>query len=109
VHPSVSVLAEPPVALVDAVVDRRGTRAVAEAYLEYLYTPEGQDIAARNFFRPFDADVLARYATQFPAVRLFTVDDVFGGWESAQKEHFADGGIYDRLFEAAAAAAEPRP
>lgn len=107
VHPSVSVLAEPPVALVDAVVDRRGTRAVAEAYLEYLYSPSGQDIAARNFFRPHDADVYARYAAQFPAVRLFTVDEVFGGWERAQTEHFADGGIYDRLFEAAAA--EPRP
>jgi sulfate transport system substrate-binding protein len=106
VHPSVSVLAEPPVTLVDAVVDRRGTRAVAEAYLEYLYTPEGQDIAARNFFRPFDAEVLARHAAQFPTLRLFTVDQVFGGWESAQKEHFADGGIYDRMFEAAAA--EPR-
>jgi len=107
VHPSVSVLAEPPVALVDAVVDRRGTRTVAEAYLEYLYMPEGQDIVARNFFRPHDPEVLARYAAQFPEVRLFTVDEVFGGWESAQKEHFADGGIYDRLFEAAAA--EPRP
>ncbi len=107
VHPSVSVLAEPPVTLVDAVVDRRGTRAVAEAYLEYLYTPAGQDIAARNFFRPFDAEVSARYAAQFPTLRLFTVDEVFGGWERAQREHFADGGIYDRLFEAAAAG--PRP
>jgi sulfate transport system substrate-binding protein len=106
VRPSVSILAEPPVALVDAVVDRRGTRAVAEAYLEYLYTPEGQDIVARNFFRPFDGDVVSRYAEQFPTVRLFTIDDVFGGWQNAQKEHFADGGIYDRLFEAAAA--EPR-
>jgi sulfate/thiosulfate-binding protein len=106
VRPSVSVLAEPPVALVDAVVDRRGTRAVAEAYLEYVYTPEGQDIVARNFFRSSDAEVSARYAAQFPTLRLFTVDEVFGGWESAQKEHFADGAIYDRLFEAAAA--EPR-
>jgi sulfate transport system substrate-binding protein len=103
VHPSVSVLAEPPVALIDAVVDRRGTRAVAEAYLEYLYTPDGQDIAARNFFRPFDADVRARYAAQFPTLRLFTIGEVFGGWESAQREHFADGGIYDRLFETAEA------
>jgi sulfate transport system substrate-binding protein len=107
VRPSVSVLAEPPVALVDAVVDRRGTRAVAEAYVEYLYTPEGQDIAARNYFRPFDADVFARYSEQFPGLRLFTVEQVFGGWEKAQKEHFADGGIYDRLFEAAAAAHRP--
>jgi sulfate transport system substrate-binding protein len=109
VRPSVSILAEPPVALVDAVVDRRGTRAIAQAYLEYLYRPEGQDIVARNFFRPFDADVLARYAEQFPTMRLFTVDDVFGGWDQAQKEHFADGGIYDRLFEAASTEAEPRP
>jgi sulfate transport system substrate-binding protein len=93
------------VALVDAVVDRKGTRAVAEAYLEYLYTPEGQDIVARNFFRPTDADVLARYAAQFPSMRLFTVDRVFGGWERAQMQHFNDGGVYDRLFTAAAAAA----
>jgi sulfate transport system substrate-binding protein len=103
VRPSVSVLAEPPVALIDSVVDRRGTRAVAEAYLEYLYSPEGQDIVARNFFRPTDPDVAARYAEQFPPMRLFTVDAVFGGWARAQAEHFADGGTYDRLFEEAAA------
>jgi sulfate transport system substrate-binding protein len=107
VRPSVSVLAEPPVALMDSVVDRKGTRAVAEAYLEFLYTPEGQDIVARNFFRPADTAVAQRYAAQFPPMRLFTVDDVFGGWARAQAEHFADGAIYDRLFEAAAAA--PRP
>jgi sulfate/thiosulfate transport system substrate-binding protein len=100
VRPSVSVLAEPPVALVDAVVDRRGTRAVAEAYLDYLYTPEGQDVAARNFFRPTDPAVLERYAAQFPQIRLFTVDAVFGGWQQAQTQHFNDGGIYDRLFTA---------
>jgi sulfate/thiosulfate transport system substrate-binding protein len=104
VRPSVSVLAEPPVALMDAVVDRKGTRAVAEAYLELLYTPEGQDIVARNFFRPTEAATAERYAEQFPAMRLFTVDQVFGGWARAQAEHFADGGIYDRIFEAAAAA-----
>jgi sulfate transport system substrate-binding protein len=98
VRPSVSVLAEPPVALLDAVVDRKGTRAAAEAYLEYLYSDEGQDIVARNFFRPTSAAVLARYAEQFPPMRLFTVDDVFGGWAKAQAEHFNDGGIYDRLF-----------
>jgi sulfate transport system substrate-binding protein len=98
VRPSVSVLAEPPVALIDSVVDRKGTRAVAEAYLEYLYTPEGQDIGARNFFRPTNAEVAARYAQQFPEVRMFTVDEVFGGWARAQAEHFADGGIYDRVF-----------
>jgi sulfate/thiosulfate-binding protein len=103
VRPTVSVLAEPPVALIDSVVDRRGTRAVAEAYLEYLYAPEGQDIVARNFFRPTDPEVAARYAAQFPEMRLFTVDAVFGGWARAQAEHFADGAIYDRIFEAAAA------
>jgi sulfate/thiosulfate transport system substrate-binding protein len=101
VRPSVSVLAEPPVALVDAVVDRRGTRAVAEAYLEYLYTPEGQDVVAKNFFRPTDQGVLERYTQQFPPIRLFTVDAVFGGWQQAQTQHFNDGGVYDRLFAAA--------
>jgi sulfate transport system substrate-binding protein len=106
VRPSVSILAEPPVALIDSVVDRKGTRAVAEAYLEYLYAPEGQDIVARNFFRPTDATVAARYAEQFPPMRLFTVDEVFGGWARAQAEHFADGAAYDRLF--AASAATPR-
>jgi sulfate transport system substrate-binding protein len=103
VRPSVSVLAEPPVALMDSIVDRKGTRAVAEAYLEFLYSPEGQDIVARNFFRPTDTGVEQRYAAQFPPMRLFTVDQVFGGWAKAQAEHFADGAIYDRLFEAAAA------
>ena len=108
VRPSVSVLAEPPVALIDSVVDRKGTRAVAEAYLDYLYAPEGQDIGARNFFRPTDASVAARYAEQFPPMRLFTVDGVFGGWARAQAEHFADGGIYDRLFETASNAPRRR-
>jgi sulfate/thiosulfate transport system substrate-binding protein len=107
VRPSVSVLAEPPVALIDSVVDRKGTRAVAEGYLEFLYTPEGQDIVARNFFRPSDPAVTERYAEQFPPMRLFTVDAVFGGWARAQAEHFADGGIYDRVF-AASSAAPPR-
>jgi sulfate transport system substrate-binding protein len=106
VRPSVSILAEPPVALIDSVVDRKGTRAAAEAYLDYIYSPDGQDIAARNFFRPTDAAIAARYAEQFPEMRLFTVDQAFGGWARAQAEHFADGGIYDRLFEAAAA--QPR-
>ena len=104
VRPSVSVLAEPPVALIDSVVDRKGTRAVAEAYLDYLYSPEGQDIVARNFFRPTNAEVAARYAEQFPKMRMFTVDAVFGGWARAQAEHFADGGVYDRLFQAASGA-----
>jgi sulfate transport system substrate-binding protein len=104
VRPSISVLAEPPVALIDSVVDRKGTRAVAEAYLEFLYSPEGQDIVARNFFRPMDPNVAARYAEQFPPMHLFTVDAVFGGWARAQAEHFADGGIYDRLFVAGSGA-----
>jgi sulfate transport system substrate-binding protein len=103
VRPSVSVLAEPPVALLDAVVDRKGTRAAAEAYLDYLYSDEGQDIVARNFFRPTSEAVLARYAEQFPPMRLFTVDEVFGGWSAAQAEHFNDGGVYDGLFLASAA------
>ena len=79
---------------------------MAEAYLAFLYSPEGQDIGARNFFRPTDPEVLARYTNEFPALRLFTVGDVFGGWPKAQKEHFSDGGVYDRLF---AAASEQRP
>ncbi|HUL83388.1 MAG TPA: sulfate ABC transporter substrate-binding protein [Gammaproteobacteria bacterium] len=102
VAPSVSILAEPPVALVDAVVDRRGTRGVAEAYLEFLYTPEGQDIVARNYYRPRDASVAAKYADRFPKIRLFTIDDAFGGWREAQTRHFKDGGVYDRIFSAEA-------
>ena len=98
VVPSLSILAEPPVALVDKVVDKRGTRALAEAYLQYLYSPEGQDIAGRHHFRPTDAKVAAKYATQFPKVNLFTIDAVFGGWAQAQKEHFADGGSFDKIY-----------
>jgi sulfate/thiosulfate transport system substrate-binding protein len=105
VVPSVSILAEPPVALVDGVVDRRGTRGVAEAYLEYLYSPEGQDVVARNHFRPRNAEVLAKYADQFPDIRMFTIEDVFGGWREAQKKHFDDGGVYDRIFSAEASGA----
>ena len=102
VAPSVSILAEPPVALVDAVVDRRGTRGVAEAYLEFLYTPEGQDVIARSYYRPRDPKVAAQYADRFPQLRLFTIDDAFGGWREAQTRHFNDGGIYDRIFSAEA-------
>ncbi len=98
VYPPVSILAEPPVTVVDKTVDRRGTRAVAQAYLEYLYSPEGQDIAARNFYRPIDATVAAKYAKQFPKVTLLTIDDVFGGWAKAQKAHFADGGVFDQIY-----------
>ncbi len=100
VTPSLSILAEPPVAVVDKTVDRRGTREVASAYLQYLYSPEGQDIAARNFYRPIDPAVAARYAKQFAPVTLFTIDDVFGGWTKTQAEHFNDGGKFDQLIGA---------
>ncbi|HNB25425.1 MAG TPA: sulfate ABC transporter substrate-binding protein [Alphaproteobacteria bacterium] len=99
VVPSVSILAEPPVAVVDKVVDKRGTRALAEAYLNYLYTPEGQEIAARNFYRPTDPKVAAEHAKDFPQIATFTVDDVFGGWKKAQATHFADGGIFDQIYK----------
>ena len=98
VVPSVSILAEPPVAVVDKVVDRRGTRAVAEAYLKFLYTPAGQELAAKHYFRPRSAEVAARYAERFPKVNLFTVDKLFGGWRQAQAVHFADGGIFDKIY-----------
>ncbi|MEN3162672.1 sulfate ABC transporter substrate-binding protein [Tistrella mobilis] len=97
VVPSLSILAEPPVAVVDRVVDAHGTRKVAEAYLNFLYTPEGQELAARHFYRPRDPEVAARHAATFPEVRLFTIDEVFGGWRKAQAEHFADGGIFDQI------------
>jgi len=98
VYPPLSILAEPPIALVDKVVDKRGTRAVAQAYLDFLYTPEGQEIAARNFYRPIDEKVAARHAKTFPKVSLFTIDEVFGGWTKAQKAHFADGGVFDQVY-----------
>jgi sulfate/thiosulfate-binding protein len=98
VYPPSSILAEPPVAVVDKVVDKKGTRAVATAYLEYLYTLEGQEIAAKNFYRPIDPKVAAKYAKQFPAVKLFTIDQLFGGWTKAQKTHFADGGVFDQIY-----------
>jgi len=98
VAPSVSILAEPPVALVDKVVDRKGTRAVAQAYLEYLYSPEGQDIAGQNYYRPIDPKAAAKYEKQFPKVELFTIDQLFGGWDKAQKAHFADGGVFDQIY-----------
>jgi sulfate transport system substrate-binding protein len=99
VVPSVSILAEPPVAVVDTVVDKKGTRDVAEAYLKYWYTKEGQEIAARNFYRPRDAEVAKKYADNFAKVDLFTIDDVFGGWTKAQKDHFSDGGIFDQIYK----------
>ena len=99
VVPSLSILAEPPVALVDKVVAKKGTKAVAEAYLQYLYSPEGQEIAARNHYRPRDAKVAAKYANSFANVKLFTIDELFGGWAKAQKTHFADGGTFDQLYK----------
>ncbi len=98
VYPPISILAEPPVAVVDKVVDKKGTREVAQAYLEYLYSPEGQDIAARNFYRPIDPAAQAKYAKNFPKLNLFTIDEVFGGWTKAQKTHFADGGVFDQIY-----------
>ncbi len=119
VVPSLSILAEPPVTIVDRNVDKHGTRKVAEAYLEYLYTPEGQEIAARNFYRPTNVSVAAKhakqlplrnlvttttpavpdsFAKQFPVINLITVDGVFGGWTRAQKEHFSDGGVFDQIY-----------
>jgi sulfate transport system substrate-binding protein len=97
VTPSVSILAEPPVAVVDKVVDKKGTRKVATEYLNYLYTPEGQEIAAKNYYRPTDKKVAAKYAKQFANVKLFGIDEVFGGWTKAQKTHFADGGVFDQI------------
>ena len=100
IAPSLSILAEPPVAVVDKVVDKKGTRKVAEAYLQWWYTPEAQEIAAKNFYRPIDPTVAAKYASQFPKVTLFTIDEVFGGWQKAQKTHFADGGVFDQIQSA---------
>jgi len=98
VSPSISILAEPPVAVVDKVVDRRGTRKVAEAYLQFLYTDEGQEIAAQNYYRPIDEKIAKKYATQYPKLKLFTIEEVAGGWNKAQKTHFADGGVFDQIY-----------
>ncbi|PLK47030.1 sulfate ABC transporter substrate-binding protein [Uliginosibacterium sp. TH139] len=97
VVPSISILAEPPVSVVDKVVDRRGTRKVAEAYLKYLYSPVGQEIAAQNYYRPIDPAIAKKYEKQFTKVKLVTIDEVFGGWQKAQKTHFADGGVFDQI------------
>jgi sulfate transport system substrate-binding protein len=99
VAPSLSILAEPAVAVVDKNVDKKGTRAVAQAYLEYLYTEEGQDIAGKNFYRPAVSEkAKAKYASQFAKINLFTIDQAFGGWGKADKEHFADGGSFDQIY-----------
>ncbi len=99
VAPSWSILAEPPLSVVDAVADRKGTRAVAEAYLRYWYSKEGQEIAARNSYRPRDPEIAKEYENSFAKVELFTIDDVFGGWTKAQKEHFSEGGIFDQIYK----------
>ncbi|HYK66140.1 MAG TPA: hypothetical protein VEY94_14445, partial [Patescibacteria group bacterium] len=99
VYPSVSILAEPPVAWVDKVDRRRGTEAVSKAYLEFLYTPAAQEIIAQNFFRPRDRTVLSRYASQFPSMNLLTIDSDFGGWKNAQSKFFADGGVFDKIYQ----------
>ncbi|HEY9101038.1 sulfate ABC transporter substrate-binding protein [Chitinimonas sp.] len=98
VYPSLSIRAELPVSVVDKVVDKKGTRKLAEEYLKFLWTPEGQEIAAQNYLRPQDPAVAKKYAAQYPAVKLFTVDEVFGGWRNAQKVHFDDGGTFDQIF-----------
>ncbi|WP_218117964.1 sulfate ABC transporter substrate-binding protein [Nitrosospira sp. Nl5] len=99
VVPSLSILAEPPVAVVDKVVDKKGTRDLAVAYLQYLYSEEGQEIAAKNFYRPTNSKIAAKYAGQFPAITLFTIDEAFGGWKKAHKVHFSDGGTFDQIYQ----------
>ncbi len=98
VTPTISILAEPSVAVVDKIVDKKGTRALAEAYLNYLYSPEGQDIAGKHFYRPRDAKAAEKYKAQFSPVKLFTIDEVFGGWAKAQDTHFKDGGVFDQIY-----------
>ncbi len=99
VTPSVSILAEPPVTVVDKVAARHGTKAIAEEYLKYLYSDEGQEIAAKHYYRPRNEAIAAKYASQFQNVSLFTIDEVFGGWQKAQKKHFADKGIFDKIYQ----------
>lgn len=98
VVPSISILAEPPVAVVDSIVDKKGTREVAEAYLNYLYTDVGQELAAKHYYRPRNVEILAKYADTFPEIELITIDDHFGGWQKAQKTHFSDGGTFDQIY-----------
>jgi sulfate transport system substrate-binding protein len=99
VAPPLSILAEPPVTIVDKVADKKGTRNAADAYLQYWYTKEGQEIAARNFYRPRDAEIAKKYENSFAKVELFTIDEFFGGWTKAQREHFADGGVFDQIYK----------
>jgi len=99
IYPSISILAEPPVAVVDKNVDRKGTRKVAEAYLKYLYSDEGQEIAAKNFYRPVNEKIKAKFEKTLPKLPLFTIEQAFGGWEKAAKDHFADGALYDQISQ----------
>jgi sulfate/thiosulfate transport system substrate-binding protein len=99
ITPSISILAEPSVAVVDKNVDKHGTRAAAQAYLEFLYTPQGQELAAKHHYRPRNADVAKKHAGHFTNVTLFTIDAAFGGWAKAQKLHFADGGLFDKIYQ----------
>ena len=99
VVPTVSILAEPPVTAVDKVVKRHGTEALAQAYLQFLYSDRGQEIAARHFYRPRNPAIAQKYAMQFPKINLFTIDEVFGGWAKAQATHFADGGVFDQIYQ----------
>jgi sulfate/thiosulfate transport system substrate-binding protein len=99
VVPSVSILAEPPVAVVDKVVNKHGTRVVAQGYLEFLYSDQGQEISARHFYRPRNPAIAQKYAAQFPKINLFTIDELFGGWRKAQAMHFSDGGVFDQLYQ----------
>jgi sulfate transport system substrate-binding protein len=95
----VSILAEPPVAVIDKVANKRGTSVVAKAYLDFLYTPEGQEIAAKHYFRPRLKTVSDKYANRFAPVKMFTIDELFGGWQKAQKKHFDDGGTFDQIYK----------
>jgi sulfate transport system substrate-binding protein len=104
VYPSQTVLAEPPVAVVDLNADKHGAHEVADAYLKYLYSPEGQDVIARNYYRPRDKTVLAKYAAQYPTIKLFTVPEIFGDWDKVQKDFFGDGGVFDQIYKAPVAA-----
>ena len=100
VVPSLSILAEPPVAVVDKNADKKGNAEIAKAYLEHLYSPAGQEIAAKNFYRPRDEKVAAKYAAQFPKLDLVTIDKDFGGWKTAQPKFFNDGGVFDQIYQA---------
>jgi len=99
VYPSVSILAEPPVTVVDQIAKKHGTEKVAKAYLDYLYSPEGQEIAAQNYYRPRNKQIIEKYHSQFPDIHLFTIDELFGGWTKAQKTYFADGGVFDQIYK----------